>query len=366
MKIVCTQENLNKGLALVSNIANKSTNLPILNNVLLKADKDGLILITTDLEIGIKVFVRSKIEEEGSFTVDAKLINSFVSLLPRENMELNLKDDGLEIKNKSQETIIKGLGAEDFPLIPEMDKSNEVEISSSELKKSLQQVLLAASIDPSRVEINAASFKFEKNKLVLAATDSYRLAERVIKLENGKEHSLIVPLKTLQELARILSDTGEAKIKIYFNESQILFAFDGVELISRVVDGKYPDYHQIIPDKFSTTCKCEINQLVPAIKAVSLFCKQGINDIRFSFDSKKGELVVASASSGAGASTAKIPVEIKGEDNDIIFNYRYLLDGLNQIGGTEVIIKINNNSSPGLLQPSASQNYLYLVMPIRQ
>ena len=366
MKIVCTQENLNKGFNLVSNIANKSTNLPILNNVLLKADKEGLILITTDLEIGIKVFVRSKIEEEGSFTVDAKLIHNFVSLLPRENIELNLKDDGLEVKNKSQETIIKGLGAEDFPLIPEMDKTNEVEISASELKKSLQQVILAASLDSSRVEINAVSFKFEKDKLVLAATDSYRLAEKTIPLENGKEHSLIVPLKTLQELSRILADNTENKIKIYFNENQILFAFDGVELISRVVDGKYPDYNQIVPDKFSTTCSCEINQLIPAIKAVSLFCKQGINDIRFSFDSKKGELVVASASSSAGASTAKLKADIKGDDNDIVFNYRYLLDGLNQIGGSEVMFKINNNSSPGLLQPSTSQNYLYLVMPIRQ
>ncbi|MCD4760390.1 DNA polymerase III subunit beta [bacterium] len=366
MKIVCTQENLNKGLALVSNIANKSSNLPILNNVLLKASKDGLTLITTDLEIGIKASIRGRIEQEGEFTVDAKLLNNFVSFLPRENIEINLEEDSLEIKSKNQETTIKGLEAEDFPLIPDMDKSNKVEISSVDLKKSLQQTLLAASLDSSRIEINAVNFDFQKDKLIMAATDSYRLAEKKLNINNGAAHSLVVPLKTLQELARILGEQTDKNIKIYFNENQILFEFDGVELISRVIDGKYPDYSQIIPEEFSTNAQCDISKLVPAIKSVALFCKQGINDIRFSFDSKKNEIVIATASSGTGTSTAKVSAEIKGGDNDIVFNYRYLLDGLNQLGSPEVILKINNNSSPGLLQPTNSKDYIYLVMPIRQ
>ena len=366
MKIVCTQENLNKGLSLVSNIANKSSNLPILNNVLLKADKEGLTLITTDLEIGIKALVRSKIEEQGEFTVDAKLLHNFVSFLPKENIELNLQEDSLEIKSSNQETSIKGLVAEDFPLIPDMEKTNMVELPVQEFKKGLHQVILAASLDTSRIEINAVNFDFQNNNLVLAATDSYRLAEKKLKLANGQKTSLIIPLKTLQELSRILNEQAEKKLKIYFNDNQILFEFDGVELTSRVIDGKYPDYNQIIPAQFKTEAKCEINKLVPAIKSVALFCKQGINDIRLCLDSKKQKIVIATASSHTGTSVAKVDAKISGEDNDIVFNYRYLLDGLAQLGSSEVNIKMNNNASPGLLQPVNDDKYIYLVMPIRQ
>lgn len=366
MKVICTQENLHKGLSLVSNIANRHSNLPVLNNVLIKANKDGLMLITTDLEIGIKAYVRGKIETEGEFTVDAKLFNNYVNYLPKENIELELKESGLEIKSKNQETIINGLEAEDFPLIPDVNKDNEIELSSGDLKLALQGVMFAASLDSSRAEINAVNFCFESGELILAATDSYRLAEKKIKITNTQEHNLIIPLKTLQELFRILSEQGEQKIKIYLNENQIMFVFDGVELISRVIDGKYPDYKQIIPAEFTIKAKCLINELIPAIKAVSLFCKQGINDIRLNFDEKDQKIVIATASSHTGHSLAKVSADIEGNSGDIVFNYRYLLDGLNNIDSDEVYIKVNNNASPGLVQPTQGQEHLYLVMPIRQ
>ncbi|KKP91849.1 MAG: polymerase III subunit beta protein [Parcubacteria group bacterium GW2011_GWA2_36_10] len=282
MKLTCTQENLNKGLSLVSHIANKNNNLPILNNVLLKADKNGLLLVTTDLEIGIKAFVRGKVDEEGEFTVGAKLLNDFVSLVPKENIDLELKENTLKIKSKNQKTNIKGLEAEDFPLIPEIEKENEVELNMNDFKTALSQLVFSASLDSSRLEINAVFFNFLKNELVLAATDSYRLAEKKLVINSGQEKELIVPLKTIQELLRILNDQNNQALKIYFNENQIMFVFDGVELISRVVSGKYPDYQQIIPKSFNTEAKFAVNQLVPAIKSAALFCKPGINDVRLS------------------------------------------------------------------------------------
>ncbi|MBT4349612.1 DNA polymerase III subunit beta [bacterium] len=364
MHLSCTQENLNKGLGLVSHIANKNSNLPILNNVLLKAGKNGLTLVTTDLEIGIKVFVRSKVEEEGSFTVAAKLLNEFIGLLPRENINIALKEDNLYIKSQNHKTNIKGLEAEDFPLIPEIEKENEVELSITEFKTALSQTVFAASLDGSRAEINAVNFCFSKDELIMAATDSYRLAEKRLSINNSQEKSLIIPLKTIQELLRILNDQAEQKLKLYFNENQIMFVFDGVELISRVVEGKYPDYQQIIPSDFSTTAKCETNKLIPAIKSAALFCKQGINDVRLSF--AKNEIVIASASSAVGENVIKVPAEVTGDENDIVFNFRYLLDGLSNIGKQEVVFNINNNASPGLLQGKNNKNYLYLIMPIRQ
>lgn len=365
MKFTCTQENLNKGLSLVSNIANKNNNLPILNNVLLKADRNGLTLITTDLEIGIKSFVRGKVDEEGDFTIDAKLFNTFVNLLPKENIDLNLKEGSLEIKTKNQETNIKGLEAEDFPLIPDIDKENQVELATSEFKKALHQIVPAASLDASRLEINAVNFNFKQNELILAATDSYRLAEKKLKIQTNNEYNLIIPLKTIQELIRILNENTGSSLKVYFNESQIMFVFDGVELVSRVIDGKYPDYKQIIPQKFDTEAKCAVRDLVPAIKSVALFCKQGINDIKLVFNSKKQELTITTASSSTGTSMAKVLAATSGSDLEVIFNYRYLLDGLNNIDGENVVFKINPNS-PGLLQPEKQTDYLYLVMPIRQ
>jgi len=364
MKLTCTQENLNKGLNLVSHIANKNNNLPILNNVLLKADKNGLLLVTTDLEIGIKAFVRGKVDEEGEFTVGAKLLNDFVSLVPKENIDLELKENTLKIKSKNQKTNIKGLEAEDFPLIPEIEKENEVELNMNDFKTALSQLVFSASLDSSRLEINAVFFNFLKNELVLAATDSYRLAEKKLVINSGQEKELIVPLKTIQELLRILNDQNNQALKIYFNENQIMFVFDGVELISRVVSGKYPDYQQIIPKKFNTEAKFAVNQLVPAIKSAALFCKPGINDVRLSI--ANNEIVIASASSGLGENIITVPAEITGEANDIIFNYRYFLDGLSNLGGNEAVLKINNNATPALLQNRQNEKYLYLIMPIKQ
>ncbi len=367
MKLICTQENLNKGLNLVSYLADKNTNLPILNNVLLKATKNGLTLITTNLEIGIKVFIRSKVEEEGEFTVDAKLLNNFISLLPKENIEIITKDKVLNIKNKNQEANISGLDAEDFPLIPEIEKENEVEIKIKDLKKALNQVIFSASSDNSRIEINAVNFLFKSNQLILVATDSYRLTEKKIKINSNKEKNLIIPLKTVQELVRILDEEDNQKINIYFNENQIMFIFNNIELVSRVINSKYPDYKQIIPKEFITTMRCEVNKLIPIIKSVSLFCKQGINDINLIFDSKNQKLEVSTTSSINGSKDiAKIPVKITGENNDIVFNFRYLLDGLNNINNKEIIININNSKSPGLLKPEDGQDYIYLIMPIKQ
>ena len=366
MKLTCTQENLTRGLNIVSHIANKNNNLPILNNVLLRADKDGLTLITTDLEIGIKVFVRGKVDKAGEFTVAAKLLNDFVNLLPKENIDIELKDKSLKIKSKNQTSNIKGMVAEDFPLIPGIEETGGVEIAINDFKQALAQTVFAASLDSGRAEINAVSFSFDKDQLILASTDSYRLAEKKLSVNNKETKDLIVPLKVIQELVRILGDQTGKNLKICFNENQIKFVFDGVELTSRVVEGKYPDYQQIIPDKFTTTAKTPVSRLVPAIKSAALFCKQGINDVRLNFDVNNKEIIITTASSQLGESTIKVSADIVGQSLEAVFNFRYLLDGLSNLNDTEVVIKVNSDNSPGLLQPSKNNNYLYLVMPIRQ
>lgn len=366
MKFTCTQENLNNGLAIVNHLASRSANLPILNNVLITAENNVIALATTNLEIGIKVQIRGKIEKEGKYTVPARLLTDYVSLLSRENIEVELSEEGLGVVCKNSRTQIKGMSAEDYPLIPAVSEEKETIINTEVFKEALNQTTFAANLDESRPEISGVFFNFENNNLTMAATDSYRLAEKKIKIKGGVNQKIIVPLKTLQELSRILTTRAEKEIKLYLSENQILFSYNNLKLVSRLIDGNYPDYEQIIPTEEKTTVTVKSEALIKAIKSASLFCKMGINDVKLTFLPAKKEMVVLSTNSGLGENITNIPVDIKGEEVDIVFNFRYLLDGLNNLQSERVIIKLTNQGAPGMFVPDNKEDYLYIVMPIRQ
>ncbi|MCX6745777.1 MAG: DNA polymerase III subunit beta [Candidatus Parcubacteria bacterium] len=388
MKITCTQENLSQGLNIVTHIASKNTSLPILNNVLIKAEKGVVNLITTNLEMGIVCQVRAKIEKDGSYTVGSKLLNDYINLLTNEKVELELKDDFFEIKSSKQETKIKGNSAEEFPLIPQVEKNNPYACQISDLLMALTQVLFAVSVSETRPEISGIYLNFNNGILTLAATDSYRLAEKKIKLmeKNSIEKEVIIPARTIQELFRILSglsdraeieDNGTKennKINIYFEDNQILFVFDNVELVSRIIEGQYPNYRQIIPSEHKTRAIINITDFIKAVKSAALFSRTGIYDI--SLDFKKGELKITSANNQLGESKTELEGNIEGENNKIVLNYRYLLDGLQNLDSTEVILEMMDGNNPCILRPVeslsenkeaiADVNYLYIVMPIKQ
>jgi len=369
MKFTCTQENFNRALALVCHVASRSATLPILNNVLIQV-KDGLInLSSTNLEIGIKTNLRGKVEKDGSFTVQAKLLADYINLLPKENIEVELKDQTLFVKSKNQETYVKGLDAGDFPVIPEVDKKEMITVKSGDFRQALNQVMFTVTLDESRPEISGVLFAINGKSLIMAGTDSYRLAEKKLTLISGStgERQIIIPLKTLQELTRILNEVEGETTDIYINDNQILFAVNGeAELVSRLIEGQYPDYQQIIPTESKSQAKIKVDELIRVIKSVSLFCKPGINDVKFSFIAGEKELVVSAANSGVGENTVTLPIEITGKDNEVVFNYRYFLDGLNNLGAGEVVLEMINESTPGVLKPDGKSDYLYIVMPIRQ
>lgn len=368
MKLICTQENLSFGLNLVSHIASRSTNLPILNNVLLKAEKTELKLITTNLEMGIKLSVRGKINQEGSFTVQAKLLTDYISLLPKENINLELEDNNLNIKCQNFQTQIKGLEATEFPLLPEIEKKNKITLKINDLKPTLNRVAFCAALDESRPEISGVLFKIEDKYLIIAATDSYRLAEKRIEILESKINNsqFIIPLKTIQELQRILFSQQDKELNIYFNDNQVLFEIDNIELISRLIEGQYPDYQQIIPQNHKTKIKIKTAEFLQAVKTASLFCKPGINDVKITLIPSKNEIVVIASNANLGENITNLPVEIEGEENEIVFNYRFLIDGLNNVNQDQLNMEITNNSTPGLFQPVGEEGYLYIIMPIRQ
>ena len=374
MQFISLQENLKRGLNIVGHITTKNINLPILNNILIKAEGGNIELVSTNLEIGITHQIRGKIESEGQFTVDAKLIGEYVGLLGGgEKVKVEVKENDLKIECGSYKTKIKGESAKDFPLIPNMSRSNFFSCKSGELKKALSGVIFAVSNSENRIELTGVLFSFNKNKLNLAATDSYRLAERELEIKNGgieDEPKVIVPAKTVQELLRVLGslEGGEIdedqEVKFYLSENQILFTVDSVELISRLINGHYPDYKQIIPSKSQTDVLIERAELIRAVKAAALFSKTGINDITILFS--KDKIIVSSFSGTSGESQIEIEAEVKGTDNEVTINFRYLLDGLNNIEGGMVRLGVLNNTTPCVLRPEKENNYLYIVMPIRQ
>lgn len=369
MKITCTQENLYRGLLQAAHIANKSATLPILNNVLIKAENGSISLNTTNLEIGIKTIVRGKVEVEGEFTVQAKLLFDYISLLPKQNIDLEVVDQTLKVVCQNYKTSIKGLPASDFPIIPEIPKEKPVKIGVTTLKKALGQVIFSVTQDESRPEISGILMNFSGNLLTLVGTDSYRLAEKKIRIDSGlnSDIKIIIPLKTVQEVFRILTDDLDKEAVIYISSSQILFLLDGeAELISRLIEGNYPDYEQIIPQEGQTKAKINIDEMIKVVKSTALFCKPGINDIKIILDAREKEVIVSATNSGVGENTAKLEAEITGKDNEVVFNHRYLLDGLNNLGTKDGILELINDSAPGVLKPGDDDGYLYIVMPIRQ
>lgn len=374
MRLISLQENLKRGLNIVGHVTSKNINLPILNNILIKAEGGNIELISTNLEIGIVCQLRGKIEQEGELTVDSRLITEYVNLLSGgEKVEIEQKDNELKIECGNYQTKIKGEAAKDFPLIPVIPKDNYYSCSTDELRKALNSVSFAVSTSENRLELTGVLFLFNDHQLSLAATDSYRLAERRVEVASSHstaEHKVIVPARTIQELLRILNafdktaDPAEAEVKIYLAENQILFTVDSVSLISRLINGHYPDYQQIIPAKSQTEAKVNRLELARAVKAAALFSKTGINDVTIRLG--KGEIVVSAFSGASGESRIGVSAEVKGGDNEIIINYRYLIDGLNNLEGEMVKLGVLNSNSPCLLRPESAENYLYIVMPIRQ
>ncbi len=382
MRFSCTKENLSRGLNIVSRITAKNINLPILNNVLINIDNKNLKLQTTNLEIFVTAKIRSKIEEEGSFTAPSKLLSDYINLLPDERIDIEeLENNFIKTECGSFKTKMKGLSSSEFPLTPEMTKDNSLECPVNDFKKLIEKVIFAVSPNETRPELSGVFLKFEikDKKLTAAATDSYRLAEQSISIGDAKtdlnEKSIIVPAKTLQEIHRIVSlltDLPESgkNLEIFFSDNQILFVYDNTEVFSRLIDGNYPEYQHIIPSGFKTSAVIDKEELIKAVKAASLFTKTNLNDVHLEFSAKggeTGELTVSSAESQIGENKISLNAEIEGEKNKIVLNYKYLNDGLNMIDSEKVMIQLNDDSTPCILGSAGKgqENYMYLIMPIK-
>lgn len=378
MKLICTQENLNGALNIVGRVVGKNTALPILNNVLLKTWRGGLKITSTNLELGVSYWIGGKVIEEGEITAPTRLFSCFVSNLPSGNVEIKSTEDVLALKCCGYKTNIKGLSAKEYPLTPKIEAGPVFSVESSEFKRALTQVLPSVSNSESRIEITGVFMdisQLKKGKIVMVATDSYRLAEKTICLKRGcvSENALkvlggvnfvIVPKNTIQELIKDLDDKNEI-VEIIISENQILFRFGNVNMVSRLIEGKYPDYKQIIPDKFESKANVNANEMINAIRVASLFANASNNSIELGLEAGQG-LEINSETSEVGSNNTKIPAEITGKGLRVGYNYKYLLDGLNSVFGEKVSLEVNNENLPTILTSASDKSFVYVIMPIRR
>lgn len=382
MKFTCTQENLKYGLSLVSPVSSKNISLPILNNVLLQVEDSIIRLIATNLEIGVSCVIRGKIEEAGSYTLPAKLMSDYIQLLPKEKVNISLDKNQaqpfLEIQCKNYKTKIKGTPSSDYPLIPKINKKTSYTCDIHDFKKAISQVIFSVSINESRPEICGVLAIFLENSLILAATDSYRLTEKIIPIkgsqkEKTEEQRIIIPARSLYEFSRILHNIKTATdiddiddVQISFSENQIVFTVGGIEFTSRLIEGQYPDYKQIIPQKFETSFEGNTEEFIQAIKTTSLFSRGGIFDVILEFLPETKEVVIRSGNSQVGENICKISCAMQGKKNSIVLNYKYILDGLQNIDSHELIMEVIDDANPCIIKPKNVSGYMYIIMPIKQ
>lgn len=361
MKIVCTQENLNKALQAVGRIPKKDSTLPILNNVLIEAQSGNITLKATDLEIGIHITLRGKVEAEGSVTVPANLLSEYIATLPRQNVEITSKDESITLTCGSFSSTLLGMKHDDFPLIPKIEKGKHIKVLSGTLKTQLSQVMAFTALDEMRPEIAGVYFEVDGSSLILAATDGHRLAEAKEAIEGTSDPlNAIIPRQTLGEIFRILGDDGSIDLTI--SENQVEFLYKDVRLISRLVDGVYPPYKDLVPSDFQTEVQFVRDELIASLRATSLFGKHNVQDI--TMEIQKNNVSLSSQASQIGESHATLPVKQKGIDNTITFNARYLIEGLSNFSANDVTLFLNSSTEPAILR-SSEQGYFYLIMPIK-
>lgn len=368
MKFTCTQENLKSGLNLVSSIAKPSATLPILSNVLIKADLSGIELITTNLELAVSTKIRAKVDQDGEYTVNAKLLNDYVGLLQKDIVNVELVDQQLSLACLKNSTKIKGLQANDFPVIPSLINAEKIQIKAVDFIKASSLVSFAVTIDETRPEISGVMIYGDGSDVVFVGTDSFRLSEARLKPISGVlNQRIIVPLKAINEISRIASDNKDEMITISAGEGQITFEYgEYTSVISRLIEGNYPDYKAIIPTQVVSQIEVDAQAFNQAIKSVALFCKTGINDVNFEFDADSQQINISSANSAVGESVVSVEAQITGPSQAVVFNYRYVADGITVTPSKKAVIKIIDANSPSVITAENGKDFIYIVMPIRK
>ncbi len=362
MKLQVTQENLNKALGSVSRVATGRGTLPILSNVLLKTIGNRLSIAATNLDIGITHFIGAKVEKEGAITIPARLMQDFISSLPSEVIKLELEDNKLHISTEKYQSTINGVSAEEYPVMPAISEGKSLQIDAKQLKTGLQQVVPAASNDESRPVLTGVFIHTYGGKLYLVSTDSYRLAEKIL-VSSKKELNMLVPAGALQDLLRILGD-AEGDVELVYDDQQTLFRVNDVELVTRQIEGNYPDYRKLIPTKFEFSATLNRAEFTNITKVSSLFARESAGSVTIHLEKKAKQVSIRSVASQLGENVANAAAEVSA-DGVITLNSRYILDALQSLNGEKVTFSFNGKLEPCVLRDPDAGDYLHVIMPLK-
>ena len=368
VKLSVMQENLARGLSVVSRAVSSRSTLPVLANVLLRTEDAGLKLTATNLEIGITYWVPGKIETDGATTVPARLLTDLVGSLPgSEKVDLELQGaDTLHLRCGRFATHVKGIDADEFPTIQTAGERPTTRVSQKVLKHALEEVIFAAASDEARPILTGVLAKFEGSKLTLAAADNYRIAVRTIEvLDPVEAASVVIPARALAELARILSDTDDpVELVLAQARNQVLFHLEGIDLVSRLIDGQFPNYQTVLPATHATRAELDREELLRAVRPAALIASSSANIVKLQVGGDDGGVVVT-ATADVGDYTGDVEATIEGDPTTIAFNARYLNDVLGNVQADRFALELNGPLSPGVFRPVGDDAYVHVVMPVR-
>jgi len=372
MKITILKEKLKEGINIVERISQKTLTLPILQNTLFQAEKNFLRLTTTNLESGTTWWNLVKLEKEGQICIPTRFFSGFINSLPNKPINLEVKDLVLSLECENYKTKIKGFNPEEFPIIPQIQEGEVLSVNCFSFCQALNQVLDIPSSSLARPEISGIFLSFQSDLIKIVATDSFRLAERKIFLKTNlsKEYSLILPQTTGREIVSIFGDK-EGELKIYFSPNQIWLEYMMAEIshpqlqfTSRLIEGEYPNYQEIIPKKFEIHLTLPKEEFLNQIKTASLFSGK-ISEVKLKIDPQNNLLEILSQSPDLGEYNSFLKGKIEGKEVSISFNHRFLIEGISEIKTKELLLEITNEEGPAILKPTGLEDYLYIIMPIK-
>jgi DNA polymerase-3 subunit beta len=361
MKIKIQRGDLTRGIQTVQNIITTKAALPILSHILLETQQNNLRLTATDLDVGISCVIPADIQESGAITIPAKRFGDIIRELPSDSVDLSTKKNNLVIiETENCQFKIMGLAREEFPKLPEFKDKEVIKLEQNTLKQILSLTSFAVSFDETRYILNGILFKIQNNKLILVATDGKRLAIMEKELEQSleKEISLIVPIKTIHELNRNLQEEGN--LSLILGTNQVLFDLGDIIIISRLIEGEFPDYQQVIPPASENKMGADREEFLLAVRRAALLATPDYQAVKLELF--KNKLVVSKSTPDIGESREEIPVEYQGKELLIGFNPNYLIDVLKNLSGEKIELELTDSEKPGVIRLNG---YIYIVLPMR-
>jgi DNA polymerase III subunit beta len=362
LKAVCSRDELTRALGIVSRGVSTRTTVQILAGILIEATEGRLNLAATDMELSLRTSVEANVEADGSVVVPGRLLLELARLLPDADVSLEhkLEEAVVEVRCGSATYRLHTYNAEDFPRLPDAEGVERHEVDRETLLETVARVSRSASRDESRPVLTGVLMRFEPGKLVMAATDSYRLSVKETPLEGSlPELEAIVPARALGELARI-AQAGDA-IELGVHENQVVFGTGGAWLTTRRIDGQFPNYKQLVPETFDHEVSLPRDEMLDVVRRVSVMAQRN-SPLRLRF--AEGELTISAQTQDVGEARESLPVEFGGEPLEIGFNAEFLRDGVESVVGEHARLKLISPLRPGLIQ-GEGDDFQYLIMPIR-